>query len=163
MDDVTGSLKREADVSGAFCTYFCQDLRWDFLIRGPELPILVSDRLETYLKKNTSNKLSNIHSLFQDVSQRSIYPVIHEEVLYDEVCHNGLHRWRKLVWGKHGDVAQRHEGSDELLWDVCIQTTGQRLRAETNKVYIQIDTNIYVKKKNNPATTGNVCSACQTK
>lgn len=89
-------------------------------------------------KKNTSNKLSNIHSLFQDFSQRSIYPVIHEEILYDEVCHNGLHRWRKLVWGKHGDVAQRHEGSDELLWDVCIQTTGQRLRAETNKVYIQI-------------------------
>lgn len=58
-----------------------------------------------------------LHSLI------STHPVIHEQVLDNEVSHDGLHWGCKLIWGQHGDVAKRHEGSDELLWDVCIQTT----------------------------------------
>lgn len=83
-----------------------------------------------YVKKNEKSVIY----ASSDFSHISTHPVIHEQILYNEVCHNGLH-WRcKLVWGQHGDVAQRHEGSDELLWDVRIQTTGQRLRGEVDNL-----------------------------
>lgn len=77
----------------------------------------------------------------------STHPVVHEQILYNEVCHNGLHWWCKLVWGQHGDVAQRHEGSDELLWDVCIQTTGQRLRGEVDNLWVRPQTEVKFKYK----------------
>lgn len=57
-------------------------------------------------------------------------PVIHQQVLHNEIGHNRLH-WRgKLVWGQHGDMTKRHKRSDELLGDIGIQTTWQRLVRE---------------------------------
>lgn len=65
------------------------------------------------------------------------YPVIHEQILHDEICHNGLHRWGKLIGGQHGDVAQWYERSDELFRDVCIQTSWQRLEITDDKTVLK--------------------------
>lgn len=51
------------------------------------------------------------------------HPVIHQQVLHNEVGHNRFHWGGKLVWGQHRDVTKRHEWSDELLRDIRIQTT----------------------------------------
>ena len=58
---------------------------------------------------------------------RAAYPVVHEQVFDDEVGHDGLHGGGELIWGQHGDVAQGDQRGDELLWDICVQTTRQRL------------------------------------
>ena len=55
------------------------------------------------------------------------YSVIHEQVLDNEVGDDRLHGRGELIWGQHGDVTQRHQRSDQLLWHVSVQTAGQRL------------------------------------
>lgn len=56
------------------------------------------------------------------------HSVIHQQIFYNEVGHNRLHGWGKLIWSQHGYMTQRDERCDQLLRDVSVQTTRQWLR-----------------------------------
>lgn len=56
------------------------------------------------------------------------YPVVHEQVLDDEVCHQGLEGCGKLLGGQQSQVAQRGERRDQLLQVARVQTLVQGLQ-----------------------------------
>lgn len=78
------------DVSGAYGTYFCQDLRWDFLICGPELPILISNRLNT----NTHQTSLLIYGGFFQDSKSAFYIPGHSS---GDPLRWSLPQWTSLV------------------------------------------------------------------
>jgi len=56
------------------------------------------------------------------------YPVVHEQVLDDEVGHQGLEGCGKLLGGQQSQVAQRGERRDQLLQVARVQTLVQGLQ-----------------------------------
>lgn len=58
------------------------------------------------------------------------HPVVHEQILHNEVGDERLQWCGELFWGQLGQVTQGGEGSDELLQVSGVQTFVQRLERD---------------------------------
>lgn len=90
------------------------------------------------------------------------HPIIHEQVLHNEVSHDGFHWWSKLIWGQHGNVTEGHQWCDKLLRHVCVQTTWQRLRLKREKTWVQSKTrgDAPLKLLVKWSPTSKICASC---
>lgn len=57
-----------------------------------------------------------------------VYPVVHEQILHNEVGDKRFERCGKLFWGQLGQVTQGGQRSDELLQVSSVQTFMKRLK-----------------------------------
>ena len=60
-------------------------------------------------------------------------PVVHEQVLDDEVGDQGLEGRGELLWGQHGQVTQRGEGRGQLLQVARVQALVEGLDTHTQR------------------------------
>lgn len=59
------------------------------------------------------------------------HPVVHKQILHDEIGDERLQWCSELFWGQLGQVTQGGERSDELLQVSRVQTFVQRLEKHT--------------------------------
>ena len=60
-----------------------------------------------------------------------MYPVVHEQILHNEVGDERFERRGELFWGQLSQVTQGGQRSDELLQVSGVQTFVQRLERDT--------------------------------
>jgi len=61
-----------------------------------------------------------------------VYPVIHEQILHNEVGDERFERCSKLFWGQLSQVTQGGQRSDELLQVSGVEAFVQRLETQTH-------------------------------
>lgn len=110
--------------------HLCQHFRRNFVIGCPQSTILTAHRLkeERINKQKLSTPPINKNMFKWKTKPLWTHSVIHQQIFHDKVGNYGLHRWRKLIRSQHGYVTQRNEWSNQLLRDISVQTTRQRLQ-----------------------------------